>query len=169
MTIVTADIYDAHHAELNVCELQFRSYGRRRTFFGECVTLKVFEDHRPVLSVLQGEGRGRILVVDGGGSTRVGVMGDRVAEIAVQNGWAGAVIFGAIRDSSGIDDLDFGVKAVGATARRSWLKSEGFVGIPLKFGSVMFETGMWVYADTDSILVSRVKLDLSLVSGGAPE
>jgi regulator of ribonuclease activity A len=169
MTIVTADLYDAHHSKLNVCELQFRSYGRRKSFFGECVTLKAFEDHSPILSAVQGEGRGRILVVDGGGSTRVGMMGDRVAEIAIQNGWAGAVIFGAIRDSGGIDELDFGVKALGATARRSWLKSEGFSGIPLGFGSVTFETGMWVYADADSVLVSRVKLDISLASGGAPE
>src|ERR1700688_1095568 len=168
MTIVTADLYDLNHSKLSVCELQFRSYGRRKTFFGQCFTLKVFEDHSPVLNAVQSEGNGRVLVVDGGGSTRVGVMGDRVAEIAVQNGWAGAVIFGAIRDSSGIDDLDFGVKAVGATARRSWQKSEGFSGISLSFGSATFETGMWVYADADSVLVSRVKLDLYPVSGGAP-
>jgi regulator of ribonuclease activity A len=169
MTITTADLYDAYHSQLDVCELQLRSYGRRRSFFGECATLRVFEDHSPVLSLVQQQGRGRVLVVDGGGSVRVGVMGDRVAEIAAQNGWAGAVIFGAIRDSNGINDLDFGVKALAATARRSWQTSEGFSGVALSFGSTKFEPGMWVYADTDSVLVSRVKLDLSAPSKGETE
>ena len=169
MTIVTADLYDIHHSQLSVCELQFCSYGRRKTFFGECVTLKVFEDHSQLLSVVQGEGRGRVLVVDEGGSTRVGVMGDRIAEIAAGNGWVGAVIFGAIRDSSGINDLEFGVKALGATARRAWQKSEAYRGIALSFGSATFETGMWVYADVDSVMVSRQMLDLSVPFKGASE
>ena len=120
MDIVTADLYDAHHETVGVCALQFRSFGKRRSFFGPCATVATFEDHTPVLNVLSEPGNGRVLVVDGQGSLRIGLMGDRLAEIGVRNGWAGVVINGAIRDSLGIDALAIGVKALGATARRGW-------------------------------------------------
>jgi regulator of ribonuclease activity A len=159
-SIVTADLYDAHHARVRVCDVQFRSYGMRRSFFGPCVTLKVFEDHIPVLETLRTPGDGRVLVVDAGGSLRIGVMGDRVATVGVENGWAGAVIFGAVRDSAGIDGLDFGVKALGATARRTWIHTQGHRDVPVEFGAARFETGNWVYADPDAVLISDARLDL---------
>jgi regulator of ribonuclease activity A len=162
--IVTADIYDVHHAKLDVCELQFRSFGQRLSFHGRCVTVKTFEDHLPVLEALQKPGEGRVLVVDAGASLQVGVMGDRVAEVGVRNGWLGAVIYGAIRDSAGIDQLDFGVKALGATARRTWLHGNGHHDVPLAFGGARFASGSFVYADGDSVLVSREELDLSKVA-----
>ena len=158
--IVTADIFDVHHQSVDVCELQFRSFGQRGSFFGPCVTVKTFEDHLPVLDALQAPGDGRILVVDAGGSCRAGVMGDRVAEVGVKNGWRGAVIFGAIRDSAGIDQLDFGVKALGTSARRTWLHVTGHRDIAVQFGGARFETGHWVYADCDCVLVSRHALQL---------
>ncbi len=161
--IVTADIYDVYHASLDVCDLQFRSFGRRRSFYGRCVTVKTFEDHLPVLEALQQPGNGNVLVVDAGGSLRVGVMGDRVAEIGVSNGWAGAIIYGAIRDSVGIDQLDFGVKALGATARRTWLDGTGHHGVPLAFGGARFAPRAWVYADGDCVLLSANELDLAKV------
>ena len=158
MEIVTADLYDAHHETVGVCALQFRSFGKRRSFSGPCATVATFEDHTPVLTFLSEPGNGRILVVDGQGSLRVGVMGDRLAEIGVRNGWAGIVINGAIRDSLGIDALDIGVKALGATARRGWISGPSARDIPLGFGGVTFVPGNWVYADVDSVLVSPAEL-----------
>lgn len=163
LPIVTADIYDVYHASLDVCDLQFRSFGLRRSFYGGCVTVKTFEDHLPVLEALQKPGNGNVLVVDAGGSLRVGVMGDRVAEVGVRNGWAGAIIYGAIRDSVGIDQLDFGVKALGATARRTWLHGAGHHGVPLAFGGARFAPGAWVYADGDCVLISANELALAKV------
>ena len=159
--IVTADIYDQHHAHLEVCELQFRSFGQRRSFFGPCSTLATFEDHTPVLQALQEPGRGRVLVVDGQGSLRAGLMGDRLAEIGARNGWAALVINGAIRDSAGIDALAIGVKALGTTARRGWAPGKFERDVPLLLGTAKFSPGDWVYADLDCVLVSPRELDLS--------
>jgi regulator of ribonuclease activity A len=166
--IVTADIYDTHHHALNVCEAQFRSFGRVDSFYGPCVTVKTFEDHLPLVEVMRSPGEGRIVVVDAGGSLRMGVMGDRMAEIAISNGWRGVVIYGAIRDSLGIDQLDIGVKALGTTARRAWIHGGGHQGGPVEVGNVRFETGHWVYADRDSVMVSREALDLSTLTPAAP-
>src|SRR5690606_21225095 len=138
--------------ELSVCELQFRSFGKRRAFSGPCATVLANEDHRPVLKMLSNPGKGRVLVVDAGGSMRVGVLGDRLASIAVANNWAGIVIHGVIRDSQGIEALDIGVKSLGTTARRSGAERGGLEDETLQFGGVRFTPGDWVYADEDAVV-----------------
>lgn len=156
--VVTADLYDLHHQHLQVCEVQFRGFGKICSFFGRCSTVTVFEDHTPVLRALERDGDGRVLVIDGGGSLRVGVMGDRLAETGARNGWRGVIIYGAIRDSLGIDALDLGVKALGATARRGWTPNDTTLDQPVVFGDATFSPGAWVYADRDCVLVSDKEL-----------
>lgn len=154
----TADLFDAHPDLVRVCDAQFRSFGRHEGFAGACSTVSTFEDHRPVLAAVESEGHGRVLVVDGQGSLRVGLMGDRLAGIAARNGWRGVVIYGAIRDSAGIDALDIGVKALGTTARRSAAPAQATRDAPVRFGAVTFSPGDWVYADRDCVIVSGVPL-----------
>lgn len=40
-----------------------------------------------LVQALEGPGNGRVLVVDGGGSTRCALVGDQLAVLAVKNGW----------------------------------------------------------------------------------
>lgn len=160
MNIITADIHDSYEDKVAVCELQFRSFGRRMSFAGPAATLKVHEDHRRVKDAVSEPGHDRVLVVDAGGSLRIGVMGDVLAGLAVKNGWTGVVIHGGIRDSVAIDKLDLGVKALGATARRGKTDLGGGRDIPVWFGGVTVRPGDWIYADRDSVLVSREKLPL---------
>ena len=70
MEIVTADLYDQHHALIAVCDLQFRSFGRRLSFFGPCSIVRTFEDHTPVLSALSEPGRGGCLSLTGKARSR---------------------------------------------------------------------------------------------------
>ncbi|OYU37694.1 MAG: regulator of ribonuclease activity A [Pseudorhodobacter sp. PARRP1] len=154
----TADLFDAYPDLLAVCETQFRSFGGRLDFHGPCSTLATFEDHTPVLEALKSPGLGRVLVVDGQGSLRVGLMGDRLAGIAVENGWAGVIINGAIRDSAGIDALPLGVRALGTTARRGTLATAGQRDVTIRFGGVTFAPGHWVYADRDCVVRAESKL-----------
>ena len=160
--ICTPDLYDMHHETLRVCELQFRCFGRLESFFGPCATVTTFEDHTPVLRALETEGRGRVLVVDGQGSLRVGLMGDRLAEIGVRNGWSGVVINGAIRDSGGIDALDIGVRALGTTARRGWSQTSAIPDQSVTFGGVTIAPGDWLYADRDCVIVAAAELALPI-------
>ncbi len=154
----TADLFDAHPDLLCVCETQFRSYGQKLEFHGPISTLATFEDHTPVLEALKTPGLGRVLVVDGQGSLRVGLMGDRLAGIAVENGWAGVIINGVIRDSAGIDALPLGVKALGTTARRGWQATTGQRDVPISFGAVTFAPGNWVYVDSDCVVLTETQL-----------
>ncbi len=125
----TADLFDEHGESVDVCDTAFLRFGRRRAFSGKCEGVLTEESHRTVLEVLRQPGEGRVLVVDGGGGLRVGLMGDRLARIGAENGWAGVLVHGAIRDSEIIDDLDFGVFAVAVTARRSVHAEPGRTGV----------------------------------------
>lgn len=156
--ISTSDLSDAHGEAVAVCDLQFRSFGQKGGFAGPVTTLRCFEDHLHLRAALSEQGAGRVLVVDGGGSLRCALMGDRLGEMAVKNGWAGIVVNGAIRDAEALAGMAIGVKALGTIPRRSAVESAGYRDIPLRFGGVNFAPRTWLYADLDGVLVSPVAL-----------
>ncbi|KAJ8618162.1 hypothetical protein MRB53_014348 [Persea americana] len=90
----------------------FQIYGRRQVFSGPIVTLKVFEDNVLVRAFLEEKGNGRVLVVDGGGSKRCAILGGNPVQQAQNNGWAGIVVNGCIRDVDEINGCDIGVRAL---------------------------------------------------------
>jgi hypothetical protein len=63
----------------------------------------------------QPDADGAVLVVDGGGSLHAALVGDVIAGIAVDRGWAGLVINGAVRDSVALNGLEIGIKALGTS------------------------------------------------------
>ncbi|WP_370267308.1 ribonuclease E activity regulator RraA [Nioella sp.] len=165
LSVCTAELYDTHPQSFAVSEIQFRAFGLRRSFWGRATTLRTHEDHGPVLTALSEPGEGQVLVVDAGASLRVGVMGDRIASIAIRNGWAGVVILGAIRDSAAISGMAIGVRALGTTARRGWTPTEGKAGVPVALGTLVIAAGDWVYADEDAVMASKQRID---PAGAAP-
>ena len=158
MSFKTADIYDAHGDRLAVVAPMFKHFGARKAFSGEIVTLKCFEDNKSVREVLGRDGRGKVLVIDGGGSLRTALVGDLIAKLAVDQGWAGIVVFGCIRDSVEIDALDIGVRALATNPTRPVKRVDGEVDVPVAFGGVTFRPGHHLYADADGIVVSPEKL-----------
>ncbi|XXG72300.1 hypothetical protein AAC387_Pa07g1432 [Persea americana] len=56
--------------DLRVLHPVFKTYGRSPVFFGQTVTIKVFEENLLVKELMKAGGDGRVLVIDGGGSMR---------------------------------------------------------------------------------------------------
>ncbi len=155
----TADLCDAHEPRLQVAEANaFKSYGQHAAFGGPITTIKCFENNPLVRATLSEPGHGRVLVVDGGGSVRRALFGDNIAALAVQNGWAGVIIYGAIRDSSVVDAMPLGVKALGTNPIKSSKQHPGDRDVPVTFAGVTFVPGHYVYADRDGIVVSATAL-----------
>lgn len=136
----------------------FKSYGKRKTFGGQIVTVKCFEDNSRVKELLATDGTGKVLVVDGGASMRCALMGDMIAESAVKNNWNGVIIYGCVRDVDAIADLDLGVHALASIPQKSNRKGVGEVDIDIHFGDVTFKAGHYVYADNNGIVVCDEKL-----------
>ena len=161
---VTCDLLD-DHPELSIQVLIpsldgkfFKSYGARKSFGGQIVTVKCFEDNSRVKELLATDGTGKVLVVDGGASMRCALMGDMIAESAVNNHWNGVIIYGCVRDVDAIAELDLGVHALAAIPQKSNRKGVGEVDVELNFGQVSFNSGEYVYADNNGIIVSATKL-----------
>ncbi|HEY2660193.1 MAG TPA: ribonuclease E activity regulator RraA [Caulobacteraceae bacterium] len=153
MTDATADLYDQHGEALQVLGLQMRSFGKRARFSGLIRTVRCYEDNSLARQVLETPGHGQVLVVDGGGSLRVALLGDQMAELAVASGWAGVVINGVVRDNAAVDTLDLGVKALGTNPRKGIKRGEGETDVIVTFGGVIFTPGHRLFSDEDGVVV----------------
>ena len=158
MTFKTADLCDEFSAELQVAQPVFKSYGGRASFCGPASTVKCFEDNSRVKEAVAEAGQGRVLVVDAGGSRRCAVLGDLLAKQATDNGWAGVVVHGCIRDSADIAKFDLGVIALGTMPLRSERKNEGQRDVPIEIAGVRVKSGDWVYVDEDGVVVAGRRL-----------
>ncbi|MEU4896993.1 ribonuclease E activity regulator RraA [Streptomyces sp. NPDC044780] len=149
--IPTADLVDQYGADLRVCDLQCRQFGGHRGFAGRVRTVSCHEDNGLLRDLLRTPGDGGVLVVDGGGSLRTALVGDLIAGAAQDNGWAGLVLHGAVRDSVALAGLRLGIKALGTIPRKSAKDGAGAVDVPVTFGGVTFRPGDILHADDDGI------------------
>jgi regulator of ribonuclease activity A len=154
VNLLTADLVDAHESTLRCCDVQFRQFGGVVRFGGPVRTIKSFEDNTLIKKALSEPGEGAVLVVDGGGSVRCSLLGDYIAGLGVKNGWAGLVIWGAVRDTVALGKLALGVKALGANPWRSTKTASGQRDVPVAFGGIVIRPNDWLYSDEDGIVVS---------------
>lgn len=154
----TCDLCDLHDAQVRVVDLPLRDFGGRLAFNGFVSTVKAFEDNSRVREAVAEAGQGRVLVIDGGGSMHRAMFGDLLAAAAVENGWAGVVVFGAIRDSGAIGDLELGVKALGTCPRKTEKLGAGERDVDVEFGGVRIRPGDWLCADEDGVVVADTDL-----------
>ncbi|MBI3899997.1 MAG: ribonuclease E activity regulator RraA [Gammaproteobacteria bacterium] len=157
-TLATADLCDTHADRVRVATPMFKRYGGKTAFNGQIVTLKLFEDNSLVRTALSEPGRGKVLVIDGGGSLRCALVGDQLAELAVKNGWEGIVVYGCIRDSAAIDQMPLGVRALDTHPMKTEKKGVGEPNVAVTFAGVTFYAGEFVYVDADGIIVANTPL-----------
>lgn len=159
MQYVTPDLCDAY-PDVNVVEPMFGNFGGRDSFGGQIVTVKCFEDNSVVKEQVDQNGRGKVMVVDGGGSLRRALLGDMLAEKAAKNGWEGIIVYGCIRDVDVIGQTDLGVQALATHPMKTDKRGIGDLNVPVTFGGVTFKPGEYVYADNNGIIVSPTALSM---------
>jgi regulator of ribonuclease activity A len=148
----TADLLD-EHPDAAVSTLPFRQFGGVAAVDGAIATVRCFEDNVLVKQRVAQPGNGRVLVIDGGGSLRIALVGDSVASLARDNGWAGLIVHGCVRDSAELRELAIGIKALGTHPKPSSKHGGGELDVPVTFGGVTFIPGARVASDDDGIVV----------------
>ncbi len=156
----TADLCDRFGDRIAVAEPVFRDFGGREAFAGEIETVRVSEDNALVRRILETQGRGRVLVVDGGGSRRCALLGGRLAALAASQGWNGIVVHGCVRDVTEIGAADVGVKALAACPRPPSKSGAGEQGVIVRFAGITFTPGHLVWGDRDGLVVGEPGLPL---------
>lgn len=166
MSIATTDLCDQfendiHAGLIHVLPPVFQSFGQATAFHGQAVTFKVFEDNTLIKKALENDnGSGKVMVVDGGASVRCALVGGNIAKAGTQNGWAGIVVDGCVRDTGEINELNIGVRALAAMPLRSLKKGAGERDLGVHIQGVRVNPGDWIYADADGIVVSPKALHL---------
>ena len=135
---------------LQVAEPVFRDFGARVGFHGPIVTLKLFEE--PRAGTLGGGA--------GGGSLRCALVGDMLAAIGRDSGWAGIVVNGCVRDSADLATIAIGIKALAIHPLRSTKRGVGERDVTVRFAGITFQPGHSLYADEDGLIVSAQPLAL---------
>ncbi|MBX8513077.1 ribonuclease E activity regulator RraA [Pseudomonas cichorii] len=156
----TPDLCDAYPELVQVVEPMFSSFGGRDSFGGEIVTIKCFEDNSLVKDQVALDGKGKVLVVDGGGSLRCALLGDLLADKAAKNGWEGLLIYGCIRDVDVIAQTDLGVQALASHPKKTDKRGIGDLNVPVTFAGITFRPGEYLYADNNGVIISPSPLTM---------
>ena len=164
----TSELCDIYQEDVNVVEPLFSNFGGRASFGGQIITVKCFEDNGLLYDLLEQNGRGRVLVVDGGGSVRRALVDAELARLAVQNEWEGLVIYGAVRQVDDLEELDIGIQAMAAIPVGAAGEGIGESDVRVNFGGVTFFSGDHLYADnTGIILFQKIRWILNDKKGTA--
>ena len=160
MTYAVTDISDKFGSALRYPAPIFQDFGGSTRFFGQVKTLSTFEDNSLLRQCVETPGCGMVLVVDGGGSPNCALFGGNLAKLAADNGWAGIIIHGYVRDRLELQAEAVGIKALGTHPRKSEKRELGILDIGLNFAGIRINPHDWVYADEDGMVFSDRQLEL---------
>ena len=157
ITFASCDLCDSHKNDTSggfrVLSPVFRDFGAVRKFCGLVTTVKCFEDNSLVKAAVDSPGQGRVLVVDGGASLRRALLGGNLGAAAAQNGWAGVLIDGCVRDVKELAQCHTGIRALAAVPLPTEKRQEGQRDVAVQIQGVWVRPGDWLYADEDGIVV----------------
>lgn len=159
MKYKTADLCDQFSQEISIAAPGIlQDFGKKLAFHGVIETVECFEDNSFVRKSLEADGEGKVLVVDGAASKHCALLGDMLAQLAIDNKWSGIIVNGCIRDSDVIATLEIGVKALATMPLKSVKKDVGKQNVSVSFCDLTFIPGEWVYADQDGVITASKKL-----------
>ena len=162
MRVDTSALCDIYLDQVDVVEPIFSSFGGASSFFGKITTVKCFDSNGLIAQVLEEEeGEGRVLLVDGGGAVRRALIDAELAQLALDNGWEGIIVYGAVRQLDVLETLDIGIHALAPIPVGAEETEIGEVDTPVNFGGVTFFPEDYIYADLTGIILSPELLDLT--------
>jgi regulator of ribonuclease activity A len=156
----TSELCDVYADLVDVLEPIFSNYGGRSSFGGKVVTLKCFENSGIIDKMLTTDGTGKVLVIDGGGSTRRALISASTAEMAVKNNWEGIVCYGSVRDVDALEELELGIQGLVSIPVGSSDENIGESDMAINFAGVTFLPDDHIYADNTGIILSPEPLDI---------
>jgi 4-hydroxy-4-methyl-2-oxoglutarate aldolase len=104
-----------------------------------------------VLASFEQATAGQILVAQGTGEWAY--FGELTGAEAVRIGLAAVVVDGYVRDLERLSTLDLPIFARGLTSQGGRPTGPGEVGVPLRIGDAVVQTGDWIVADADGVVV----------------
>ena len=156
----TSELCNIYADLIDVVEPIFSNYGGRSSFGGQVVTIKCFESNGLISQIVSSDGTGKVLVIDGGGSTRRALIDFDIASQAYENNWEGIICYGSIREVDALEDVDIGIQSLVSIPVGADIDDNGASDVAINFGGVTFLPDDHIYADNTGIILSPDPLDI---------
>jgi regulator of ribonuclease activity A len=156
----TSQLCDTYADLIDVLEPMFSNYGGRNSFGGKVVTIKCFETNGLIRQLVETDGQGKVLVIDGGGSTRRALIDSYIASLAEKNCWEGLVCYGSVRDVDALEEIDIGIQGLVSIPVGASDDNVGEADLAINFGGVTFLPDDHIYADNTGVILSPEALDI---------
>ncbi|AZQ83015.1 ribonuclease E activity regulator RraA [Colwellia sp. Arc7-635] len=156
----TSELCDIYTDLIDVLEPVFSNYGGRSSFGGKVVTVKCFENNGLIAELVDTDGTGKVLVIDGGGSTRRALINISIAEQAAKNNWEGIICYGSVRDVDALEDVDIGIQGLLSIPVGASPSDIGDSDLAINFAGVTFLPDDHIYADNTGVILSPDPLDI---------
>jgi regulator of ribonuclease activity A len=156
----TSQLCDTYADLIDVIDPIFSNYGGRNSFGGKVVTIKCFEGTGLIEQVVETAGIGKVLVIDGGGSTRRALIDINIAEVAAKNGWEGIICYGSVRDVDALEEIELGIQGLVPIPVGANDNEFGESDVAINFGGVTILPDDHIYADNTGIILSADPLDI---------
>jgi regulator of ribonuclease activity A len=156
----TSELCDIYADLIDVVEPIFCNYGGRSSFGGKVVTVKCFESNGVLQQLVNSDGEGKVLVIDGGGSIRRALIDLDIATAAAANGWEGIVCFGSVRDVDALEEIELGIQSLVSIPVGASDDLVGESDVAINFAGVTFLPDDHIYADNTGIILSPEPLDI---------
>jgi len=158
MTFFTANICDDHSDKVTVLGAGYSNYGGAENCQGEVVTIKLDRNNSDLITLLRDvDGSGKVVVVDVD-QAYYAVVGETLMNFAHRNNYSGILVNGYIRDTMQIKDIPVALYALGVCSRKYIPVTAGEQDLPLAFGGAAFNSGDYLYADADGVIVAAEKI-----------
>ncbi|AXN03049.1 ribonuclease E activity regulator RraA [Vibrio anguillarum] len=158
----TSALCDIYLDQVDVVEPMFSNFGGSASFAGQLTTIKCFEDNGLIREVLEQDGLGRVLLIDGGGSLRRALIDAELAALAEENEWEGIVVYGCVREVDELEEMSIGIQALASIPVGVSNQGIGEVDVPVNFGGVTFLPEDYLYADNTGIILSPEPLNVDM-------
>ncbi|MBF4434630.1 ribonuclease E activity regulator RraA [Vibrio anguillarum] len=158
----TSALCDIYLDQVDVVEPMFSNFGGSASFAGQLTTIKCFEDNGLIREVLEQDGLGRVLLIDGGGSLRRALIDAELATLAEENEWEGIVVYGCVREVDELEEMSIGIQALASIPVGASNQGIGEVDVPVNFGGVTFLPEDYLYADNTGIILSPEPLNVDM-------
>ena len=142
------------------CLVGLNSYGAKSVFEGEVVTVVCPNDNSLAKELISQKGNGKILFIDGNASKAVALLGDNLAQQALENNWSGIVVNGMVRDVEILRSIPLAIYARGSCPKKSNKNNAGNINVDVCIDGVDVKPTFWAYGDENGILISPAKLEL---------
>jgi len=156
----TSQLCDTYTGLIDVIDPIFSNYGGRNSFGGKVVTIKCFESLGIIEQIVSTNGTSKVLVIDGGGSTRRALIDINIAEAAASNGWEGIICYGSVRDVDALEDIEIGIQGLVSIPVGASDTDIGESDVAINFGGVTILPDDHIYADNTGIILSPEPLDI---------